>query len=463
MSSHNSLIVNVDVNLDRPAKVYVEYENARAGRFRSKVAEHADRTHRISLVRLRPSTTYSFEVFVVDEAGDGLSLWQGDFRTGPLPPGLRRAFAIANGQPTYPLTLKEHNDDDFFGMLVLDSEANVVWYYESTDDGVGAIAQKPNGNMVYISGGIREITPLGEEVARLGLPCLGPPSDARFHHEVYPRPDGKVIYLSSAIHQPRLSGRLERPQTSDTIWEWDQTSGETRLLFDLYDFIPVTERTSDSDISSESGAAGLFFWKGCYGGVEGVQDWTHSNSLFVGRRGNVIMSIRHLDQIISIAPDYRSIEWRLGGPGGDFTFPNPADRFYHQHSAKELANGNILLFDNGNGRPEEEGGEYSRALELKIDLRRMTAVSAWEYRHTPDLLSTCCSNVTRLPSGNTAVLFTGDFGEDRCCRNHTVVEVDSSANKLWEMQMRSPGQETQYRIYPIFSIDGEVEVPHADQ
>ena len=32
-----------------------------------------------------------------------------------------------------------------------------------------------------------------------------------------------------------------------------------------------------------------------------------------------------------------------------------------------LPNGHVLLFDNGNFKPEEEGGQYSRALELGFD------------------------------------------------------------------------------------------------
>jgi hypothetical protein len=46
-----------------------------------------------------------------------------------------------------------------------------------------------------------------------------------------------------------------------------------------------------------------------------------------------------------------------------------------------LDNGNLILFDNGSGRPKEEGGQYSRALELALDWNTMTATKLWEYRH----------------------------------------------------------------------------------
>ena len=143
------------------------------------------------------------------------------------------------------------------------------------------------------------------------------------------------------------------------------------------------------------------FFAGCDGTIKS-EDWTHANSIQVGPSDNIIMSIRHLNQIISIAPDFQSLVWRLGGSSGDvvfgdFSFPNSGDQFYQQHSARELHNGNILLFDNGGGRPVEEGGQYSRALELALNTGDMTATKVWEYRHEPDLYAACCSNVTRLP------------------------------------------------------------------
>ena len=73
------------------------------------------------------------------------------------------------------------------------------------------------------------------------------------------------------------------------------------------------------------------------------------------------------NQIVSLSADLRAIEWQLHGPDSDYEFPDPNDRFYGQHTAAQLGNGNVLLFDNGWGRPAAEGGRYSRALELRLD------------------------------------------------------------------------------------------------
>ena len=454
----NSLIVDFDITTDSSSRVYVEYESAGVGRLRSQMTETLSTGHSPSVVRLRASTTYCFQVFATDDQGRVSDGKPGRFTTGPLPEGLRDStFNVMQGGPTYPLTLKDHNGESFNGMVMIDSDAQIVWYYEAPLGGVGAIAARDNGNIVYMSRryGLREITPLGEILNQLDEPCTVARNipQERWHHEVLLRPDNKVLFFSTEIHDTSAILPAHGLQASDTIEEWDQVAGTNRRLFDEFDFIPVTDRTSPS-----SDATTGIFWVGCEEIVEGTEDWTHSNSIFVGPSGNVFVSMRHLNQIIAIAPDFASLVWRLGGPGGEFTFPDPSDRFYHQHSAKELPNGNILLFDNGNFRPAEEGGVYSRALELSLDTNTMTATKAWEYRHTPDIQALCCSNVTRLDNGNTVAVFGADFFADACCRVFTLVEADPQGNTVWDVQMSQPGQGVQYRVYPVFSILGETSI-----
>lgn len=166
------------------------------------------------------------------------------------------------------------------------------------------------------------------------------------------------------------------------------------------------------------------------------------------------MSNRHLEQIVAIKPDFSGVAWKLGGAGSDFAFPNPSDKFYHQHYASMLPNGDILLFDNGNMRPSDQGGQYSRALELKLDFTKMQATKVWEYRNKPDLWSSAVGSVVRLNNGNTVV----DFGVDT--QNDTpsiltVVEADSMGNPISVTQISAPGKLIQYRAIPVDSLSGE--------
>jgi hypothetical protein len=184
-----------------------------------------------------------------------------------------------------------------------------------------------------------------------------------------------------------------------------------------------------------------------------VQDWSHANSVMMAEDGSVILSLRHLDQIVSISPDFQSIQWRLGGPGSDFMFPNPIDRFYEQHSAVPLPNGNILLFDNGNDRPREEGGQYSRPLELQLDHNNKTATAVWQFLHNPLIFSVCCSSVERLPNGNTLFLYGTNFRPDP--RPFKIMEAAPDGEVAWEVVHVSPGKQNQYRIYSADSIMDE--------
>ena len=156
--------------------------------------------------------------------------------------------------------------------------------------------------------------------------------------------------------------------------------------------------------------------------------------------GSVLISLGHLNQVISIAPDSGPVRWRLVGPGSDFTFAHARDRFYAPHTALPLANGNVLLFDNGTGRPYEEGGQFSRAVELELDLKRMVARRVWESgrRCTPRAAPACsaCPNGT---NGNTPDPVYGSSRAERCCRvSIIVVEVTPDGRTVWEVGHRSP-------------------------
>jgi hypothetical protein len=372
----------------------------------------------------------------------------GSFHTGRLPEGLQGSLHQLVGRQTYDLALLAYADPAYMGMAAIDQDAEIVWYYEQ-EEGVFAIAQKDNHSLVFnnIPGGrMREIQPDGTVIHEVvdemdGTICA---PFGRWHHEMKIIPGNRVLTLGSEIREiddPLTNGAVLI--TGDTIEIWDIDAGTVTRIFSEFDVLdPIADQIL---INPEQ----RFFWRGCDGSVPS-EDWTHSNSLWVMDDGNILISMRQLNQLIAIDPDSGQLVWRLGGPGSDFAFPDASDEFHFQHSAKQLPNGNILLFDNGNLRPEEDGGEYSRALELELDMVNMTASKVWEYRYTPDLFAVCCSNVTRLDNGNTVVMF--GFGEFH------LVEVDSNDNIVSDVLMDSPGKITQYRADPLDTINGESKV-----
>ncbi len=110
-----------------------------------------------------------------------------------------------------------------------------------------------------------------------------------------------------------------------------------------------------------------------------ANDWMHSNSLYYNStNSSLLLSIRHQDWVVSI--DFgnglgtSNVLWRLG-LDGDFTFNNitndPYPWFSHQHNASITPTGLYTLFDNGNTRVQQFGGD-SRGMALDVDVNTMT-------------------------------------------------------------------------------------------
>ncbi len=150
-------------------------------------------------------------------------------------------------------------------------------------------------------------------------------------------------------------------------------------------------------------------------------DYCHGNSIEPDYDGNIIISSRHMDEITKINRQTGEIIWRLGGKNNQFTFINDPIMFSHQHSARRLANRNLLLFDNGN----YHSPPFSRAVEYKLDEVNKTATKVWEYRNIPDAYGFATGSVQRLENGNTLI----GWG----ITNPTLTEVRPNGIKAFEL------------------------------
>jgi hypothetical protein len=114
-------------------------------------------------------------------------------------------------------------------------------------------------------------------------------------------------------------------------------------------------------------------------------DVTHANSITVMQDGNYLVSFRNLSSVWKIDANSFQVLWKLGGAGisspssggptGDFTFASdPLGGFSCQHAAVELANGDIMVFDDGVGHSPQ----VSRGVEYKLDTSAWTATMVWD-------------------------------------------------------------------------------------
>jgi len=234
------------------------------------------------------------------------------------------------------------------------------------------------------------------------------------HHHIHRTPEGNYMFLL-ADRRPfeKFGGRM---LVGDQIVEWDPRRNAPVWDWHLFDHHePEVDR----------------------------RDYSHANTIEpVPGEEAYIVSCRNMNSLVKVDRKSGEIVWRLG-VGGDFEM-GPEDYFYHQHSPEIQPNGNILLFDNGTGRPAEAGGEYSRAVELEVDERGMKARAVWSWRHEPDLYCPIWSDADRLPNGNTLITF-GTRTEGDTTR---YVEVTPDGEVVWEVELTPSGWGT-YRAERI--------------
>ena len=144
--------------------------------------------------------------------------------------------------------------------------------------------------------------------------------------------------------------------------------------------------------------------------VQGTrEEWTHANSVFEEPDGNLLVSFRNISTVIRIERSTGKILWKLGAPplGG-------------QHAPYRLANGNILMFDNGPHRLDHTF-PYSRAIEVNSASNEIV----WKYQEAREFIffSPRISNAVRLPNGNT-LINEGSFGR--------FFEVTREGDVVWE-------------------------------
>lgn len=210
--------------------------------------------------------------------------------------------------------------------------------------------------------------------------------------------------------------------------------------------------------------------------VHPVGDYAHINSVQEMADGDLIASFRNLNTVAKIARTAHDghtqgdVIWRLGGKHSDFTFANdPWGGPCAQHTAYELGNGNILLFDNGAAEavppddfgapqtadmcpgPDAAPGEpvarpTSRAVEYSLDEETMVATKVWEYRLPGARHSRFAGSTQRLSNGNTfigwAIVVPLDPG------GPTASEVNADGNLVWQLRMQKG-----YTSYRAFRFD----------
>jgi hypothetical protein len=266
----------------------------------------------------------------------------------------------------------------YFEELPPDSSTDYFYYFPFTDGTIGCL----HGYNIFVYNDSMNIIDT--------IPY--PPQYKKDFHAAIVLRNGHYILLCAERVSLDMSNIVENGDPNaeiiNTLLVETDNTGEIYWIWNPMEHFAITDITDNFDLTAQS------------------IDFTHPNAICEADDGSIYLSNRNLDEVTKINKETGEVIWRMGGShceNNEFTFINDdiGDDFgfSHQHSIHILDNGNLLLFDNGDLRPDF----YSRAVEYELDEEHKTATKVWEYRHSPDLQTAAMGSVQRLPNGNTLV------------------------------------------------------------
>ncbi|SOB88977.1 aryl-sulfate sulfotransferase [Streptomyces sp. 1331.2] len=243
--------------------------------------------------------------------------------------------------------------------------------------------------------------------------------DPRQHHDAHHLDDGGVLYteiepLRGAEAKAVLGGVPGSEAGGETVWADTITEvgadGATRWSWRAAEHLDRADYPLHPDYAREH--------------------WPLINSVTPLADGNILASLRSVSAVVVISRATGKILWR-SRPG----------TVSQQHNPTELADGRLLVFDNGVFRPGHDV-PYSRVIE--IDRARDEVV--WEY-HDPareSFFAPFMGSAQRLANGNTLVT---DSPAGR------LFEVTADGYLCWEYVVPHFGAYTESEVRTLFPAE----------
>ena len=207
-------------------------------------------------------------------------------------------------------------------------------------------------------------------------------------HEFQLTPYGTALitaYYPVVWDSRSVRGHKQEIVLDGVVQEIDIPTGLVLFQWDSLDHVPVTDTYETLPTQNAK--------------VRNPFDYFHVNSVQLDTDGNLIISGRNTWAAYKINHQTGAVMWTLGGRRSSFKM-GPGTGFAFQHDVRVRANNDeyVTVFDDGAGPPKIH--TQSRGLKLKLDLKRMTATTAFQHDHSPPLLSAFEGNYQQLPDND---------------------------------------------------------------
>jgi hypothetical protein len=325
------------------------------------------------------------------------------FTTGSLPADLPK-FSVSGVDPSpgY-VTFAAGN----YG-IAIDNTGRVVWYHRFPNGPGLNFQPQPNGrytarpptaNAGEVAKWV-EIDPLGHVTRTLACAEGLPPR----LHDLLAESNGSYWLMCDRIQTVDLSssGGPSQARVMGTSVQHISASGE--LLFDWSPFDHIEVDLRDVDGSDR---------------IANPINWTHGNAFDLDSDGNLLLSLRNLNEIMKVNTRTGAVMWRMGGSRNQFDFVNiPLPAFARQHGLRSTGSGRLQLLDNL-GDPRGSRAERYEYDEKMRTVRQIASVAS-----SAGVIALIGGTTQSLPGGRALVSF-GNGG--------SVEEFNAAGNVTWKI------------------------------
>lgn len=410
----------------------------------------ASLTHQIPILGLYADYLNEVDVDLFNEQGVDLGTSVIKIQTDPLISDMPKILIdVPNANSTNEMNLVSYFGFDKLASpqhpFIFDDFGDIRWYldYRSSsvlnnlyyEDGVKRLA---NGNYFFAdtsSEAIYEVDVFGNILHSWSVQNLG----YQFSHEVIEMPNGNFLCASSKIGQATKE---------DQVIEIDRSSGSMVKSWDLKNSLQYGRQALTTDLS----------------------DWFHINALDYDKTDGGILVSGRVQGVVKLDAD-NNVEWilaphkdwGLAGNGLDLNkklltpldgngkvlensavitgLSNAGDFEWNwcQHGSKFLANGEIVIFDDGDQRNFGTTPLYSRAVRYLINPNTMTVKQVWTYgkERGEELFSKIVSSALPDPVTGNMVMSSGDITTNGTHGEVILVDTDTK-NVLFEATIIAP-------------------------